>query len=103
MDNSTKILQLKQSRDGENNASINEVFTKDEQLLLEKIIPQLEGKTEKLKNPYPAGQLSRATWAIARLGGWKGYESSRPAGMKTLKRGLDKFNDRFFGWHLARD
>ena len=103
MDNSTKVLQLKHARDGNTNISMDDVFTKDEQLLIEKFIPQLEGKTEKLKKPYPIGQLSRATWTIARLGGWKGYKSSRPAGMKTLKRGLDKFNERFIGWHLARD
>lgn len=100
MDNATKILQLRQARDGKSELSVDAVFNKEEQELLEKIVPQLEGKTEKLKNPHPKHSLGRASWVIARLGGWKGYKTSRPPGMKTLKRGLDKFNDMLWGWKI---
>ena len=51
----------------------------------------MEGKTEKQKNQLPRNQLSWAAWVIARLGGWKGYQSQPPPGPITMKRGLDKF------------
>jgi hypothetical protein len=100
MDNATKILQLRQARDGKAEIPIQSVFTEKEQQGLNKVLPQLEGQTEKLKNPHDPGQLSWATWIIARLGGWKGYDSSRPPGMKTLKRGLDKFYIMLWAWDL---
>lgn len=62
-----------------------------------------EGKTEKLKNNHPLGTLKWATWVIARLGGWSGYQSQRPPGPITLKNGLDRFNYMFEGWLLAKD
>ncbi len=100
MDSATKILQLRQARDGKSDVPAQRVFNEKEQEGLEKILPQIEGKTEKLKNPHPKGTLSRAAWVIARLGGWKGYASSRPPGMKTFKRGLDKFNAMVWAWTI---
>ena len=38
---------------------------------------RMEGKTEKQKNQLPRNQLSWAAWVIARLGGWKGYQSQK--------------------------
>ena len=52
---------------------------------------KMEGKTEKLKNPYKKSTLQYATWVIARLGGWKGYASERKPGITTLWIGLEKF------------
>jgi len=98
IDNSTKILQLRQARDGRSEQPIETVFNDQEQQCLQTILPQLEGSTEKLINPYSQEKLSWAAWIIARLGGWKGYQSNRPPGMKTFKRGLDKFNNIFIGW-----
>jgi Transposase DNA-binding len=73
-------------------------FTKEEILCLEQQIKRLEGKTEKQKNPYTNNQLSRYTWVIARLGGWKGYASERKPGITTLWNGLKEFNAIMVGW-----
>ncbi|WP_315818148.1 IS4 family transposase [Paraflavitalea speifideaquila] len=59
-------------------------FSEDEQLFLEHQIIRLEGKTEKQKNPYRTQDLKRFVWVIARMGGWKGYESRKHPGITTL-------------------
>lgn len=78
-------------------------FTEDEITCLEKVGRKKEGKTEKLKNKHKQGTLQWATWIIARLGGWSGYETQRPPGPITLKNGLDKFNAMYEGWLIAKD
>ena len=78
-------------------------FTEDEQEFLEHQITRLEGKTEKQRNPYKANDLKRYTWAIARLGGWKGYESKRHPGITTLWIGLKHFKAAFEGWEIMRN
>lgn len=93
-------MQLKQARDGQTDIPLSTAFTDQEEKYLERILPELEGKTDKLKNPHPKKSLARAAWVIARLGGWKGYRSSRLPGTKTFKRGLDKFETIAWGWSL---
>ena len=100
MQSALKILQLRQARDGTADIQLEEVFNQEEQDALSKILPKLQGETVSLKNPHPEGQLSWAAWIIARLGGWKGYRSSSPPGMKTYKRGLDRFNAMVWAWHI---
>lgn len=78
-------------------------FSEDEQEFLEHQISALEGKTDKQKNPYKSKDLKRYTWAIARLGGWKGYESKRHPGITTLWIGLRDFNAAFKGWEICRN
>lgn len=78
-------------------------FSEEEIECLELQIIQLEGKTEKLKNPYKSSDLKRYIWAIARLGGWKGYLSERKPGITTFWIGLQKFNSVMQGWILFRD
>ena len=78
-------------------------FTKDEQDFLEHQIINLEGKTEKQKNPYKAKDLKRYVWAIARLGGWKGYEHKRHPGITTLWIGLKYFKASLQGWEIMRN
>ncbi|CAA9196706.1 IS4 family transposase ISSysp3 [Flavobacterium bizetiae] len=78
-------------------------FSEEEIECLELQIKQLEGKTEKLKNPYKSSDLKRYIWAIARLGGWKGYLSERKPGITTFWIGLQKFNSVMQGWILFRD
>lgn len=78
-------------------------FSKDEQVLLEYQITKLEGKTEKQKNPYKSKDLKRYVWVIARLGGWKGYESKRHPGITTLWIGLKYFKAAMDGWEIRRN
>jgi hypothetical protein len=65
--------------------------------------PKMEGKTDKQKNPYKPKSLAWATWILARLGGWKGYQSQRPPGITTWFNGLKKFYALFEGWNLQID
>jgi hypothetical protein len=78
-------------------------FTNDEQEFLEYQIIQFEGKTEKQKNPYQAKDLKRYVWVIARMGGWKGYESKRHPGITTLWIGLKYFKAAMQGWETYRN
>ena len=78
-------------------------FSAEEVECLEHQIGQLEGKTDKLKNPYTSSDLKRYIWAIARLGGWKGYLSERKPGITTFWIGLQKFTAVMQGWILFRD
>jgi len=77
-------------------------FTEDEQQFLEHQIARLEGKTEKQKNPYKSKDLKRYVWAIARMGGWKGYEYKRHPGITTLWNGLKYFKAAFEGWTMMK-
>lgn len=78
-------------------------FTNQELECLEYQIIKLEGKTEKLKNPYKEKGLKRYVWAIARLGGWKGYASARKPGITTFSIGIQKFASIMQGWQLFLD
>jgi len=88
--------------EGENpNAEL--VFSEQECTYLTAVEQKMEGKTQKLRNPFQRGELRWAVWIIARIGGWKGYQSQRPPGMTTMFRGLAKFNDQYDGWAIAQD
>lgn len=77
------------------------VFTEDEIKCIELITEdKLEGKTEKLKNPYQKKILAYAVWSIARLGGWKGYNSQARPGPSTMIEGLKKFYQIYEGYSL---
>jgi hypothetical protein len=86
-----QAIQLLQARDGASNQPISDVFLTPEAELIRKISPKLEGNTALLKNPHDPQSLAFATWVIARLGGWNGYKSHRPPGIKTISRGLLEF------------
>lgn len=96
------VLQLKQARDT-TSAEVITVFSDEEQQCLEQLQKGLEGNTDKQKNPYPRTSLSWAVWIVARLGGWKGYASQRPAGVITLHDGMEKFKTIFTGWNLNKN
>jgi len=78
-------------------------FTQEEQEFLDHQVTFLEGKTEKQKNPYRSKDLKRYVWAIARLGGWKNYESHRHPGITTLWIGLKYFKAALEGWKIHRN
>ena len=82
---------------------IEDVFSKEEIKCLKYLNEKLQGVTSKLQNNNDRTRLKWATWIIARLGGWKGYDSQGPPGVILLKRGLDTFSNIFFGWKLAQD
>ena len=96
-----KTLQLVEGRD-KPDLEATLAFTKKQQSFLEQLEPKLEGRTKKLQNPHPKRSLPWATWLIARLGGWSGYQSQRPPGIATLVQGLRKFESIFWGWVLAQ-
>ena len=83
-----QTIQLLQARDGESQQNILDCFSTQEVELIQKLNPKLEGSTEKQKNPHPKDSHAFASWVIAHLGGWKGYKSHRPPGIKTISRGL---------------
>ena len=97
------LLQLRQARQGATAQKPSVVFSEEQLLCMEDILPRFEGKTEKLKNPYPKDNLAWAAWIISRLGGWKGYSSQRPPGVITLHDGWLRFHNIFDGWAIAKD
>lgn len=71
--------------------SANIMFTDKQVRFLMILLPTLEGKTEKQKNPFDNNTLAWAAWIIARLGKWVGYKSQGPPGYITIKKGMDIF------------
>ena len=96
-----KTMQLTMARAGKEQA-ITAVFNEIECEVLSAVLPKLEGKTEKQKNPYQNDQLSWGAWIIARLGGWKGYKSESPPGPITMLRGLKRFQSILEGYRIAK-
>lgn len=100
---SIKILQLTMARSDIINRDAHHTFTDNEIEVLESLNKQYEGKTIKQKNPYLTSTLARCMWVIARIGGWKGYDSEGPPGPTTLMRGLRNFTQIFYGWSIAKN
>jgi hypothetical protein len=98
-----RILQMMLAYEDDNEVPVNEVFAEEEQQCLQMINEQVQGKTEKLKNPSKPKTLKWATWIIARLGGWKGYASSRKPGPIIFQKGLVKFYHMYEGWLLFKN
>lgn len=98
-----KLFIMKTAYDIEEKTNPRSCFSEEEIECLEMQTQQLEGKTEKLKNPYKSSDLKRYIWVIARLAGWKGYLSERKPGITTFWIGLQKFSNIMQGWKLFRD
>ena len=94
------IMQLIKDRKNEHNQSATLILSQEDLSFVYALIKSLEGKTQAQKNPYPPESLAWLAWAIARLGGWKGYDRESPPGPKTMSRGLRDFWQRFEGWRL---
>lgn len=98
-----RTLQLTYARDGTTDQPAAVAFEPDEITALRHLLPTLEGKTDKQKDRFPADSLAWAAWIIARLGGWSGYASGRPAGPITILHGLNRFAAIFQGFKLPTD
>lgn len=67
-------MQMVGERDGPGLRPLTEAFDpSDQPMILQVLNSDLEGQTERQKNPHPKGSLAFATWVCARLGGWTGY------------------------------
>jgi hypothetical protein len=99
----SRITQLVQARDGHNGVAAGEVFEPAEIEVMSALLPQLQGRTEKQKNPHPPDTLAWCAWIVARLGGWKGYRHSEgPPGPLTMQRGYQRFCSLRDGYFLAQ-
>lgn len=99
----SRVIQLVQARDGHNGVAAGEVFEPAEIEVMSALLPQLEGRTEKQKNPHPLDTLAWCAWIVARLGGWKGYRNSEgPPGPLTMQRGYERFCSLRDGYLLAQ-
>jgi len=93
------IKQLVQARDGTTNQPLADAFEPQDQPVLEAISANLEGKTDRQRNPHPKGSLAFATWVISRLGGWTGYYGK--PGPKVMRIGLAEFRAIKYGTTLV--
>lgn len=96
-----QTMQLTLARTGKDQ-SIKVVFNAKECDVLKAVLPTIEGKTAKQKNPHKSDRLSWASWIIARLGGWKGYASESPPGPITMRDGLAKFKQIYIGYYICK-
>jgi len=97
-----RVMQLLLCYKKDESQPIEHVFNVKEIECLKAINTTLQGETEKSKNSNHPHKLAWATWIIARLGGWKNYNSKRPPGPIILKKGLDRFDNMYQGWKLAQ-
>ena len=96
------ILQLTLERDGTYGVDAALVFSPDELRYQDELGPTLEGITARQQNPFRPRTLPWSAWIIGRLGGWSGYRSQSPPGYITMKRGMERFAQRFLGWSVAQ-
>jgi hypothetical protein len=93
------VMQLVKARDGTTGQSLADAFDPADQPILEALSKQLEGRTERQKNPHPRGSLAFAGWVIGRLGGWTGYYGK--PGPRVMRQGLDDFQRIKYGTTLS--
>lgn len=93
-----RIVQLVDARDGSSRPASD---VADPALFeaFEAIGRQLEGKTQRQKNPHPKGSLAWLSWIVARLGGWNCYY--KPPGPKTMATGWKQLAAITTGFLLA--
>lgn len=98
-----RIMQMLLAYEDDHEQALEEVFTTDEQQCMAQLNEKLQGQTDKLRNPHLPFTLRWAVWIIARLGGWKGYDSQRKPGPIVLHHGFIKFYQLYEGWTLAQN
>lgn len=96
---SLQLVTGRQARDETTSCEV--VFEPEANELLKAIEKsRFSGKTQKQTNPHKQGSIAWAAWIIARLGGWNGYEKSRPPGPITMRDGLVELKYMLIGWKL---
>jgi hypothetical protein len=95
----TLILKLSLTNTSEVKATL--IFSEEQLNFLKIYMPDIEGKTKKLSNPFREGTLPWAAWAMGRIGHWSGYMSQGPPGYITIKIGLERFHELFNGYLIA--
>jgi hypothetical protein len=99
-----RVMQLVIGRDGSTQQPLTDVIADPAEVpALQAINATLEGRTAKLKNPFDPSTLAWYAWIAARMGGWSGYTSKgyKPAGPKTMARGLKRLDATVAGWLLG--
>lgn len=89
----SRVYQMVLARNNESRMGCD-LFEPDEMKALEKLSPQLEGRTERSKNKNKPQTLAFYIWVMARLGNWK-PEDRDPPGPITFKRGWETFQSSF--------
>ena len=93
-------MQLVHARGGADHRPVTAAFQNEDVQVLEAIAPTVDGRTDRLRNPFPPRSLAWAAWIIARLGGWNGARNGKPAGPITMHRGLQCFHAIAHGFRL---
>jgi len=101
----TVVMQMTAERDGKRDGPalrpLTDAFDPQDAPLLEALCRDLEGATERQKNPHPPGSLAFATWVCARLGGWTGYYGK--PGPIVILRGWTEFQTLKHGAALGQN
>ena len=92
------IMQLVRARGGTTEEKLAEAFEIEDRPVLEALSVQLEGATDRQKNPHPKGTLAFAAWVVARLGGWTAYYGK--PGPKVMRIGIEAFRRIKYGTTL---
>jgi hypothetical protein len=93
-------MQLVGARDGGDPRPATAALQSEDIEVLEAISLSVDGRTERLRNPFPARSLPWAAWIIARLGGWHGARNGKPPGPIAMHRGLQCFHQIARGYKL---
>ena len=98
-----RVMQVVIGRDGQTDQPLSDVADPADIPMLAAFSAKLEGRTDKLKNPYSPTTLAWFAWIVARLGGWSGYTSKgyKPPGPKTINRGLTRLDAMTEGWKIS--
>ena len=93
-----RIIQLVDARDGSSRPA-TDLADPQQIAAAAALCPQLEGATERQRNPHPPASLAWLSWIVARLGGWNCYY--KPPGPKTMRDGWLRFAAIAEGYQLA--
>ena len=98
-----RSMQLVLARDGTTGQTIADAAEPADMPALTTLNASLEGRTDKLKNPYHPTSLAWLAWIVARPGGWSGYtcKGYKPPGPKTMHHGPLRLDQILQGWRLA--